>query len=122
VVDGFLPHQELLRHVAAGDVVCLPFEMVPSDVPLSILEAMALERSVITTKIACIPELVDNDRGFLIPSASVRSLAQQLQMVAQTPAVAQARGRRAKVYVQTHRTSRNMRQRLQQILKEVYGS
>jgi glycosyltransferase involved in cell wall biosynthesis len=37
VVDGFLQQQELVRYVSAGDAVCLPFELVPSDVPLSIL-------------------------------------------------------------------------------------
>jgi glycosyltransferase involved in cell wall biosynthesis len=106
----------------AGDAVCLPFELLPSDVPLSILEAMALKQSVITTYVACIPELVGNDRGFLIPPASVSSLARQLRMVAETPSVARARGQRAGAYVEAHRTWAGMGKILQKVLTTAHDT
>jgi len=121
LVDGFLSQQELIRYIVAGDVVCLPFELVPSDVPLSILEAMALGQGVITTTVACIPELVSSDRGFLIPPASTSSLMQQLQAIAETPRIAQERGQRAKAYVKAYRTCAGMGQMLQKVLKIAYG-
>ena len=121
VVDGFLQQQELIRYVSAGDAVCLPFELVPSDVPLGILEAMALKQGVITTHVACIPELVGNDRGFLVPPASVSSLAQQLRVIAETPSIARARGQRARAYVEAHRTWAGMGKMLQKVLRTVHG-
>ena len=116
VVDGFLEQRELVRNIAAGDAVCLPFELVPSDVPLSVLEAMALGQGVITTNVACIPELVGEDRGFLVPPASVSALGQQLEAIVQSPSLLRLRGQRARAYVATERTWAGMGSILQQAL------
>ena len=43
--------------------------------PVVLMEAMALARPVITTAVAGIPELVDHNTGWLIPSGSVAALA-----------------------------------------------
>jgi glycosyltransferase involved in cell wall biosynthesis len=77
---------------------------------------MALEQGVITTHVACIPELVGNDRGFLVPRASAGSLAQKLRMVAETPGLARARGQRARAYVEAHRMWAGMGEILQRVL------
>ncbi|MFD1952553.1 glycosyltransferase family 4 protein [Sphingomonas arantia] len=42
--------------------------------PVVLMEALAMERPVIATAIAGIPELVDDDCGWLIPAGSVESL------------------------------------------------
>ncbi|MBK5108027.1 MAG: glycosyltransferase family 4 protein, partial [Anaerolineales bacterium] len=42
VINGFLNQEDLIRYVAVGDIVALPFELVPSDAPLSLIEAGAL--------------------------------------------------------------------------------
>jgi glycosyltransferase involved in cell wall biosynthesis len=117
LVDGYLSRDELIKYTMAGDIVCLPFEMVPSDVPLSVLEAMALGRGVITTRIACIPELVSDERGFLVPPASANALGQQLQLILQNPSLAGERGRRAKAYVRECRTHTSMGEELQSVLQ-----
>jgi glycosyltransferase involved in cell wall biosynthesis len=78
-VDGYLSAHQLVNWVAASDAVCLPFELVPSDVPLSVLEAMALGQLVVTTPVACIPELVGRDRGCLVPAGSVQALAGRIR-------------------------------------------
>jgi glycosyltransferase involved in cell wall biosynthesis len=121
LVDGFLEKQKLIEHVAASDVVCLPFELVPSDVPLSILEAMALGKGVITTRVACIPELVEPERGFLISPDSVDALARQLVAIARSPGDSEERGQRARAFVETQRTWENAGQVLQQILVRNHG-
>jgi glycosyltransferase involved in cell wall biosynthesis len=120
VVDGFLQQRELIQYIIASDAVCLPFELLPSDVPLSILEAMALGQGVITTRVACIPELVGKDRGFLVPPASADSLAQKLKAIATTPGLARRRGQRARAYVETHRTWIHMGQVLERVLAAAY--
>lgn len=75
LVSGFLPPSELVTHVAAADVVALPFELVPSDAPLSLLEAKALGKPVITTDLGCLPELVQDGVHYLATPGDVISLA-----------------------------------------------
>jgi glycosyltransferase involved in cell wall biosynthesis len=118
VVEGFLEEADLIRHIAASDAVCLPFELLPSDVPLSVLEAMALERGVITTTVASLPELVGTDRGFLVEPGQVSSLAEQLEEAARHPNLVEARGRRAREYVQTQRTWDEMGKVLEAAVRE----
>jgi glycosyltransferase involved in cell wall biosynthesis len=78
VVSGFLDEAELVRHVAAGDVVALPFEVIPSDAPLSLLEAQALGKPVVTTTVGCLAELVALGRSELAAPADPHSLARAL--------------------------------------------
>jgi glycosyltransferase involved in cell wall biosynthesis len=66
LIAGFLPQEDLGQAMAACDAVALPFELVPSDVPLSVLEAMALGLPVVTTDVACLPELVPTGAGLVI--------------------------------------------------------
>ncbi len=82
VVTGFLGEEELVRMVAASDIVALPFEIVPSDAPLSLLEAQALGKPVVTTRLGCLPELVADGCHYLAEPASVTSLAQALRQAA----------------------------------------
>lgn len=118
VVEGYLEEPDLIQHIGASDAVCLPFELLPSDVPLSILEAMALEQGVITTAVASIPELVGIDRGFLVEPGAVDALAEQLQEAAEHPDVVRERGRRARAFVQTQRTWEEMGRVLEQVVRE----
>jgi glycosyltransferase involved in cell wall biosynthesis len=85
VVSGFLDEKMLIRHVAAADIVALPFELVPSDAPLSILEAHALGKQVVTTRVACLPELAGQGLSYLAQPANPTSLARALAQAATTP-------------------------------------
>ena len=64
------------------DLVALPFEIVPSDVPLSVLEAMALALPVITTQVACLPELVPAGCGLRLPPGDDAALAAAIAALA----------------------------------------
>jgi len=78
VVSGFLDEEHLVRNVAACDIVALPFELVPSDAPLSLLEAQALGKPVVTTNLVCLPELVAHGPHYLATPSSDNSLAREL--------------------------------------------
>lgn len=78
IVSGFLAKDLLVRHIAASDIVALPFELVPSDAPLSLLEAQALGKPVVTSDLVCLPELIDTGQKFLARPADVDSLASAL--------------------------------------------
>jgi glycosyltransferase involved in cell wall biosynthesis len=87
IVSGFLARDELCHALAACDAVALPFEVVPSDVPLSVLEAMALGLPLITTGIACLPELVPDGAGVLISPGRPGALAAAIGTLAQDAAL-----------------------------------
>ncbi len=82
LVTGFLGEQELVRTIAASDIAALPFEIIPSDAPLSLLEAQALGKPIVTTRLGCLPELVAHGHHYLAEPASVASLAQELRQAA----------------------------------------
>ncbi len=82
IVPGFLDRGKVRRMVKACDIVALPFEMVPSDAPLSLLEAKALGKPLVTTESACLPELAQGSRFYLAQPADPSSLAIQLRKAA----------------------------------------
>ncbi|MBI3242592.1 MAG: glycosyltransferase family 4 protein [Chloroflexi bacterium] len=82
VVSGFLDRSSVKCYLAASDIVALPFELVPSDMPLSVLEALALGKPVVTTTAACLPEMVPADCGVCVPPADVAALANALVSLA----------------------------------------
>jgi glycosyltransferase involved in cell wall biosynthesis len=75
LVSGFLPEDELVRHVAAADIAALPFEIIPSDAPLSILEAQALGKPIVVTTVGCLAELAAHGPTYLAQPADPVSLA-----------------------------------------------
>jgi glycosyltransferase involved in cell wall biosynthesis len=75
IISGYLSPERLVAHITASDIVALPFEIVPSDAPLSLLEAKALGKPVVTTRVACLPELVADGPHFLAKPADASSLA-----------------------------------------------
>ena len=78
VVSGFLHEDALVQHVDACDIVALPFDLIPSDAPLSLLEAQALGKPVVTTALGCLPELIENGPGYVAQPANPESLAHAL--------------------------------------------
>ncbi len=78
VISGFLEPEDLATYLAAADIVALPFELVPSDAPLSLLEAKASGKPVVTSTAACLPELVADSPHYLAQPADVTSLANAL--------------------------------------------
>jgi glycosyltransferase involved in cell wall biosynthesis len=77
-LDGCLEPFELACYVAAADIVALPFELAPSDAPLSVLEARALGKPLVTTRVACLPELAAGGEHYLAHPADPLSLAQAI--------------------------------------------
>ena len=78
IISGFLSQEEIAKLVVSTDVVALPFKLVPSDAPLSILEAMAMGKPVVSTLVNGIPELLADGRGLLVRPNDPPSLAQTL--------------------------------------------
>jgi colanic acid/amylovoran biosynthesis glycosyltransferase len=68
-----------------ADVFCLP--SFAEGIPVVVMEAMALELPVVTTRIMGIPELVeDGEEGILVPPGRVDPLADALERLVRSPA------------------------------------
>lgn len=79
----------------AADVLVSPFECTCKvlDHPLSILEAMACERPVISTRVGGIPEILDGgDRGVIVPPKDARLLAHAIVALLDDPRTARHLG------------------------------
>jgi glycosyltransferase involved in cell wall biosynthesis len=77
---GALGQDELPARWAAADVFCLP--SFDEGVPVVLMEAMACGLPVVTTRIAGIPELVDDGvNGVLVPPGRADLLADALEAV-----------------------------------------
>lgn len=83
ICSGYLAPEELVTFVKGSDIVCLPFELVLSDAPLSLLEAQAAGKIVVSTRVACLPELI-NAEGFLAAPNDPQSLADALLCATET--------------------------------------
>jgi glycosyltransferase involved in cell wall biosynthesis len=72
-LTGWASSETVIEHLLNARAMVLP--SFAEGLPVVIMEALALERPVITTAIAGIPELVDAQCGWLVPAGSVDKLA-----------------------------------------------
>lgn len=77
---GMLDRQSLLREYAECSVLVLP--SLQENAPMAIIEAMAVGKPVVATRVGGIPDLVDDkETGFLVDSGDFISMAQRLAML-----------------------------------------
>lgn len=81
---GWLPEMQVFRFMRASRCVVLP--SFAEGLPVVLIEALALQRPVISTYIAAIPELVsDGSSGFLVAAGDLDSLVDAMWHTLQTP-------------------------------------
>ena len=83
---GIRTAEEIREHLARARAFVLP--SFAEGLPVVIMEALALERPVISTAIAGIPELVDEHCGWLIPAGSEDALVDAMRAALRAPAKA----------------------------------
>nr|WP_240511226.1 glycosyltransferase [Novosphingobium panipatense] len=85
---------------ALGEVRALILPSFAEGLPVVLMEAMACERPVIATAIAGVPELVDGEVGWLVPSGSANALAEaMISALDAQPEELAAMGRRGRARV-----------------------
>jgi glycosyltransferase involved in cell wall biosynthesis len=90
VADGTVEYlgatDDIRPHVAAAHTLVLP--SYREGTPRSVLEAMAMNRAVITTDVpGCRDTIVDGDSGLLVPPRDPAELAKAMLLLATTPAL-----------------------------------
>jgi glycosyltransferase involved in cell wall biosynthesis len=102
IISGFLDRDEVKKFIVFSDMIALPFKIVPSDVPTSILESMALGKTVISTVIDGIPELLEDGRGFVVKPNNEEDLAEKIVFSIQNRDMTKSMGKKAASYMQTY--------------------
>ncbi|MCU1488009.1 MAG: glycosyltransferase family 4 protein [Actinomycetia bacterium] len=83
-IAGAVGQDQILDHYARADVFCLP--SFAEGVPVVLMEAMATELPVLTTRITGVPELVDDGaNGVLVRPGRADALADALAELAKDP-------------------------------------
>ncbi len=87
--------------------------------PVVIMEALALGRPAISTYIAGIPELVDEQCGWIIPAGSIDDIAQAMtEALAAKPAALKAKGLEGRARVKDRHDVRKNAAALLQLIKD----
>lgn len=92
VVGGWMQRERYREELRAADLVVLPFVLVPSELPVSVIECIACGTPVIATDIDGLPDAV-GAAGVIVRSGSVKDLAGAMRKLAVDPArLGQLRG------------------------------
>jgi glycosyltransferase involved in cell wall biosynthesis len=78
VRDGWLPQEELRSEIQHSAAVILPFVLVPSEIPVSVMEVVACGTPVIVSDIDGLPEAADGS-GIAVPPGDPAALAEAMQ-------------------------------------------
>lgn len=102
--------------ITASDLVCLTSTF--EGLPMTILEAMALSRPVIATRVGGIPDAVtDGQTGRLVPLADTDAFAQALVELARQPALRRAMGEAASATYRDRYTLTSMADHYAEVLR-----
>ena len=83
-ITGQISSEQLHEEILAARALVLP--SFAEGLPMTIMEAMALKRPIISTYVAGIPELVrPGEHGWLVPAGDVDALAHAMQACLDAP-------------------------------------
>lgn len=89
-----LPHNEAMEALAAADICVLP--SYTEGFPFVILEAMALGKAIVATRVGAIPEMLADGCGVLVEPKDPPGLADALKQVMASETLRLEMGRRAR--------------------------
>ncbi len=110
-------HEDAMRLLAASDVLVLP--SYSEGFPNVILEAMALGKPIIATRVGAIPEMLANDCGIVVPHKDVVSLSSALSMVCSDAVLRHLMGQRAQHKAYTEYSMDKVMEQLMSVWREV---
>jgi glycosyltransferase involved in cell wall biosynthesis len=96
---GWVSGEARLRQISDCDVFALPSRY--EGMPMAILEAMAMGKPIVSTRVGAIPEVVqDGVNGYLVAPGDVRALADRVALLLRDAAQCEELGRRARQRVE----------------------
>ena len=113
---GRLPEGETLAQIARADLLVLPSFM--EGLPIVLMEAMAIGVPVIASRVAGIPELVENDRtGLLFAPSNWDELASRIDFLLGNEAVRGSLTEQAKAKVASEFDTRKSAEELARLFR-----
>ncbi|OLN28941.1 glycosyl transferase, group 1 [Desulfovibrio sp. DV] len=116
---GALPHEEAMRRMRDASAVVLACQIAPDGdmdgIPVVLMEAMALGRPVVSTRLSGIPELVAEGCGLLADPGDSASLAEALRQVLGNPSLAASLAAAARCQVERRFTLEGQARRILQL-------
>ena len=95
VFTGYVPKEDLKHFYAAADFFVLP--SLAEGLPLVVLEALATGTPIIASKVAGIPDIIQEGyNGLIVPPKDVELLAVAIQKLAYTPDIQKKMGAHAR--------------------------
>lgn len=106
---GMVDNEQMPRLLHAVDVVPVPLHDVPfarTQLPAKLLEAMAMEKSVVVSSVGDLADIVapaaDSERGWVVPPGDALSLAAAFNEIASRSDLRLRRGRAARRFFVNH--------------------
>jgi len=82
IITGKIPHERMADYLQLFDILVYP-SLYSEGCPLSMQEAMAMDKAIIATRAGAIPELIrDRENGILVNSGSSEEIARALKELA----------------------------------------
>ena len=107
-----------VRVLAASDIVVMPSRA--EGLPHLLLEALAVGRPVLASRVGGIPDVVhDGETGLLVPPDAVPAVAEGLRRLLADPELASQLGRAGQRYVQRHCSPERAGRRLASVYRAV---
>lgn len=124
IFHGWKSPHEVKEMIQQCDVFALNSRIASNGdsegLPNGVLEAMAMGRTVLSTRHAGIPLAIENEvSGILVDERDTRSLAQQMVRLYQNKELRESMGKAARVKVENQFTMERMHQNLRDIYYEV---
>jgi glycosyltransferase involved in cell wall biosynthesis len=113
--------RDIAPYLAAMDIFVLP--SLREGLSISALEAMALRRPVVASRVGGTPEVVEEGKsGMLVPPADPESLAKAIAELIADPARAAAMGQAGRARVEANFTLEHMVSQLEHLYREAAAS
>ena len=109
---------ELLSMADAIPIPQLPTSFAEAQVPAKLLDAMAMARPIVASRIGDLPDILgDGERGWLIEPGSSESLANALSEIDENPRAASTRAQRARNWYVENASTTAIKEKLESILE-----
>lgn len=119
---GQLERSRAAAHIAAADVFALPIiaGWGVDGLPNALLEAMGAGCAVVASRVAGVPDVVEDERhGLLVPERNPRALAEAICRLLDDPALAERLGAAARSRIETELTWEQTAARFEEVYEQV---
>lgn len=98
IFEGFVNHEDIARYYATADIFVLP--SATEGLPKSLLEAMAMAKPILTTKVEGVMNVIDERSAILVRPYDVQNLAKAIILLLKNKKLASKLARNARKTVE----------------------